>query len=162
MHTINLPSKCKGIQYVGLLHFVAERSSEFYLIDPGRIAANGQSPVASLQSYLIRQRNVDEWPGTRLGDGTGRDALRSDFAVSVQSLEALLRVKVDLYGWSGDTRPPLPEDLGFVRADGTVVLATISHERDAWLELKENDVKLFKSFADQVGLQFEIGEAPQR
>jgi hypothetical protein len=29
----------------------------------------------------------------------------------------------------------LPEDLGFLRADGSILLASISHEHDAWLEL---------------------------
>ena len=43
-----------------------------------------------------------------------------------------------LYDW---IVPHRPEDLGFRRRDGSVWLASIAHERDAWLELELNELK---------------------
>jgi hypothetical protein len=40
--------------------------------------------------------------------------------------------------------PDLPEDLSFVRADGTPLLVTIAHEQDGYLELTREDYDVFR------------------
>jgi hypothetical protein len=41
-----------------------------------------------------------------------------------------------LYGWQF---PHLPDDLCFYKTDGEVLLVTIAHERDSYLQLEESE-----------------------
>jgi hypothetical protein len=45
---------------------------------------------------------------------------------------AMEELTVGLFDWEN---PDLPDDPHFLRADGSVWLGSIIHERDAWLEL---------------------------
>lgn len=57
-------------------------------------------------------------------------------ALSAVVTDVLADAATSLYAWR---QPELPEDLAFLRADGSVVLATIAHERDAFMELAPHE-----------------------
>jgi hypothetical protein len=54
------------------------------------------------------------------------------FRLDAVSLDVLASSAESLFDW---VWPRLPEDLHFVRTDGTTVLGTIAQEDDAWLVL---------------------------
>ncbi|HEY1598371.1 MAG TPA: hypothetical protein VGG64_02125 [Pirellulales bacterium] len=153
---VNLTSDVTGAAYYGLLDFAAARSSEFYVIDQFGIAEVGRPPFVTLDPFLFVQENVVEWPGTRLLDVDSRTALKSRYTVTPQSIDALKRVASGLYAWSAHAEIPLPEDLGFLRANGSLVLGTTTHEYDAWLELLKEELGVFESFAKRVGLRYSL------
>jgi hypothetical protein len=153
---INLTSEVSGAPYYGLLDFAGARSSEFYVIDQFGIAEVGRSPLPKLDPFLFAQENVVEWPGTRLLDGDSRTAIKSRYTVTPQSIDVLKCVAADLYAWSARAESPVPEDLGFLRASGSLVLGTITHEHDAWLELPNDELGVFESFAQSVGLRYSL------
>lgn len=60
-----------------------------------------------------------------------------EFALTDRVVDAISAASVGLYGWQ---QPELPEDPALLRADGSAILATIAHERDAYLELSEDEI----------------------
>jgi hypothetical protein len=74
-----------------------------------------------------------EWPGTKLLDST---ALVYYFDLNKDSAEHLSKASTDLYSW---LLPNLPEDLCLIKDDGNPWLVTISHEKDAYLLLSEEE-----------------------
>jgi hypothetical protein len=78
-------------------------------------------------------------PGSQIvGD---RLSQRRLFRVGPETMEELLRVTDDLFGW---VNPALPEDLHFLREDGSVVLGSIAQEDDAWLELDAEEMQALR------------------
>ena len=94
-------------------------------------SANLQQAIAVLSPYLVDESEVVEWPGTRLLSGTAR-LLRLKWNPRVVS--AVLSLSTDLYSWK---QPELPEDLCVYRMDSSPLLATITHEQDAFLCLSQ-------------------------
>ncbi len=81
---------------------------------------------------VVRRRG-DAWPGTQL---IGETAEIVTIAPTRMVTEVLADAAPGLYDWR---QPALPEDLAFLRADGSVLLATITHERDAFMELAPHE-----------------------
>jgi hypothetical protein len=99
--------------------------------------------VDALKSVLVDVQHVTEWPGTELHEGRRARLVR--FEIAPASIE-LLRTRTDrLYGWR---LPHLPEDLCAWRADGSLLLGTIAHERDGWLELADDEVERLHGFVE--------------
>lgn len=63
------------------------------------------------------------------------------FTCNPDSYQILIDASSSLLGW---LHPQLPEDLWIVRLDGSVILGTIAHEEDAWLDIGDDEVPLFK------------------
>ncbi|WP_157181531.1 hypothetical protein [Actinopolymorpha alba] len=61
-----------------------------------------------------------------------------------ESLEELLTATDDLFKW---VNPDLPEDLHFLRVDGSTVLGSVAQEEEAWLELDEVELQLLHDAA---------------
>lgn len=104
----------------------------------GLVLRDGRSPSASafvdeLAASIVADERASSWPGTELHGGTARLVrFRLDAAVL-----SLLATRTDrLYGWRS---PDLPEDLCAWRTDGTLLLASIAHEHDGWLELRADE-----------------------
>ena len=107
------------------------------------MSAEGRDLVSALLSFQGNERSASEWPGTDLGRGS---ATVLSFEVHDQSL-ALLRPAPGLYSWR---QPHRPEDLCFLRADGSTWLASIAHESDAFLELEEAEVAIVRARAPEL------------
>ena len=64
-------------------------------------------------------------------------------------LEVIAEFSSGLYDW---VAPGLPEDLGFRRTDGSLWLASIAHERDAWLEIQAFEWERLKALCPEFAL----------
>lgn len=95
--------------------------------------AAGKHLLNRLHPHLAEQRRSRSWPGTSLLRG---EATVLRYQLTAEVLEALLHASPGLYGWK---QPDLPEDLAFLRGDGSVLLASISHEGDAILSVSDQE-----------------------
>jgi hypothetical protein len=76
------------------------------------------------------ETDLSEWPGTM--KVTSSNATRYVFRVNQHSIEVLAASARTLFDWHNRQ---LPEDLHFMRSDGSLVLGSIAHESYAWAEL---------------------------
>jgi hypothetical protein len=89
--------------------------------------------LVDLSPALRQEREVSEWPGTRLLMGT---ALLREYELTERTRDALSRAVRGLYGWC---QPARPEDLILWRADGEPWLVSIAHERDGYFWLTPSE-----------------------
>ena len=98
-----------------------------------RLSAKGQAFTAELERFQLEVRDEEEWPGTRLFGHTRPvyrfrlDELSADYLS--RSASSLLSLKP----------PDRLEDLCLLRPDGSAWLGSVTHERDAWLQLKNDE-----------------------
>jgi len=79
-----------------------------------------------------------EWPNTTLRPPNTQTV--HEFMLPPEVVLALGESVCGLYGWGG----PLPEDLGFIREDGSVVLYSTTHEEEAGLCLSTAEKELLE------------------
>jgi hypothetical protein len=123
-----LVSKPEGETYELLMTALLNCAATFGLVWPEQacLEASALEVRRDLQPLQLWQRKSDRWPGTRLiGHKTTIATYRADEA----ALAVLIRPGA-LFAW---LRPRFPEDIWFVRADGSLAFASIIHEGDAWL-----------------------------
>jgi len=87
--------------------------------------------LAELDPFLVRKSRGSCWPGTAL---IGDDALLLEYEFNTPCRLALLRYSNGLFSWQ---QPASPEDLCLLRSDGSVLMGTVAHERDAFFELTD-------------------------
>ena len=92
--------------------------------------------IVRLEPYLLDRREVNEWPGSQLA--FGHRARRDIFSFGPPVVGIMLSVADGLYDWEN---VELPDDPHLLRDDGGVWLGTVVHERDAWLELDEDEYR---------------------
>lgn len=128
----SLTAEISGDLYRQCLRLVAAQSHEAYLIVRHSVplSALGARIVEDMHAFERTREETTSWPGTQLlgGDSATRIVCRPDG----RFLDWALSLTGALYEWG---QPDLPEDLGFLRSDGSVWLASISHERDAFMDL---------------------------
>ena len=135
-----LVSEPKGATYTRLVEHCSSYSSSASLIVRNGlgISDRGQRLLDSLGPSVISSERRSEWPGTVLLSG---DALVVTIQLDGSAVDALRLGADRLFGW---IQPDLPEDLSFIRTDGSPFLVTICHESDAYLEADEFEVSQFK------------------
>jgi hypothetical protein len=70
-------------------------------------------------------------PGTKL---LGSTRLVHEYAITPEVVAVLQETVSGMYEWQGS-----PEDLAFLRADGSELMLTIAHEAEGWLTLHESE-----------------------
>jgi hypothetical protein len=125
----------RGTLYSKLLLYSLKTCKTFILVLQPTIFVNNSAKnvIDELRPYLIEKCAQSEWPGTKLLDST---ALVYYFDLNKDSAEHLSKASTDLYSW---LLPNLPEDLCLIKDDGNPWLVTISHEKDAYLLLSEEE-----------------------
>lgn len=127
--------------YDALLEFCGQHATECSLVcrDDLLPAQTAADFLTAASGHLVGSADQASWPGTKLSEAT---ALVIQYRVTVELIALLKRSARGLYGWRADRS--LPEDLAFYRGDRSVLMGSISHERDSWLELsvEESDVAL--------------------
>ena len=94
--------------------------------------------LARLRKHEVSTREVAEWPGTTLWGGS--TAQLTEYSLNAELATDLAALAEGLYDWQ---QPDLPEDLGFLRLDGSAWLASIAHERDAYFVVSaEEEIEL--------------------
>jgi len=130
---LTLASEPSGTQYARLLSAAVAVCPHASLVVRPEIGLSerGERLLRALERFGLARSQVMEWPGTRLFDHA---ATLCWFDYGGPSQDGLLEFADALYQWR---QPELPEDLCLYRADGSAWLATIAHERDAFLDLDE-------------------------
>lgn len=125
----------RGASYEALLRRVAEFSSLVLVVvrDDLGLTDEARQLLNELDKLGSSQMRASEWPGTQL---LGGEASIWRAPVTDKLVEILVRASDSLYGWQ---QPQLPEDLAFLRTDGSTVLGTVAHEEDGWLELADQE-----------------------
>lgn len=143
-----------GEAYVRLLDFVGRRCDRALLVTRPELPLCDAAVriLDELECWLLETEDAEEWPGTRLFGHTAR--VRT-YWVAPAFVEKLSVAVDGLFGWR---QPNAPEDLCFLRCNGDVRLATIAHERDAFLELTvEEAAELFVSVPSLRGVLIAAG-----
>jgi hypothetical protein len=96
--------------------------------------ANAKQVEHALRSALIRQETTDTWPGTQL---IGHAAVVRFYELSAAA-QVVLEDAGRLYAWLA---PGRPEDLAFYTPTGRHWLASIAHERDAFIDPEAIDLR---------------------
>lgn len=126
----------RSTAYVALIRFAAAERSTFSLTWRHQLKfdANAKQVEDALRSSLIRLETTDTWPGTQL---IGHAAVVRFYEVSAAA-QVLLEDAGRLYAWLAPNRP---EDLAFYTASGRYWLASIAHERAAFIDPDAVDVR---------------------
>ena len=127
--SIDLMEEPRGEVYRALVAFFQRRARSFSLVwrEDMEADAAAQGIRDQLAPYLLRTEWTAEWPGTVLMES--RATVRH-FAATLEAMR-LLADAPGLYAWQ---HPDRPEDLAFYGDDGQLLLGSIAHEGDAWLE----------------------------
>jgi hypothetical protein len=118
-------------QDVGILAtFALEYCTEFLLVTRDHSHSVGAVEfLQRLKPWYISDEDLAAWPGTILLRGTAKV---SRFKLDSESAKILITLNKPVSQW---LEPDMPEDLAFLRADGTLFAATTSHESDVFLQL---------------------------
>lgn len=125
-----------GATYVALIRFAAEQKSTFSLAWRHQLEfdANATQVERALRSSCIRQQTTNTWPGTEL---IGHTAVVRFYALS-PAAQVVLESASRLCAWLA---PHRPEDLAFYTPSGRPWLASIAHEREAFIDPDAVDVR---------------------
>lgn len=136
-----LKSPVEDAVYYELLDFLMTVSKQFFLVKQSnfKFDKNAEAVLNNLLPYLIRKSDSNEWPGTKILDN--RIAEVFYFKANQSSIKILKNYSGKLFDWLA---PSLPEDIGFLRMDGSPIMVSIIHEDDYWLELNENERNILK------------------
>ena len=129
-----------GELYAALLRALATLATTIGMIirsDKVTLTPRAAGLLAALEPYLIRIEQVEEWPGTRLVGG--RTSLRYLYRLTPSSLNLALEASNDIFEW---VNPNLPEDIHFLRQDGSTVLGSIAQEDAVWLDIGDDELQL--------------------
>lgn len=122
-----------------LLHEVAPRfcCRFLFVVRPslGR-SARLHALLSRLQPSLLLRRRSSEWPGTQLLDGELVEVFEGE--LTSETANALVQAAGSLLSFR---QPDLPEDLAFLRPDGSPWLISCTHEGDIYLDLSEAEAR---------------------
>lgn len=146
--TYDLLDEPTGQTYSRLLQTAGQVCSEFHLVlKPSPASLGVDSVLARLRPYLLRQVEASEWPGNQ---AVGWTAQIYRYRLTLESREVLEHSAPGLYAW---VQRSLPEDPAFFRADGSLWLATITHERDAFFELSPDEHRSLRHALPEIRLR---------
>ena len=121
------------------------------VVQPGlRLDSFANQILAELEPQLLTERETSEWPGTRLYDHV---AIVREYTFTHAVAHVLATAADRLFAWQ---QPSLPEDPCLLRRDGSSWLTTIVHERDAYFELSESELRRLLQAAPSLELLLEM------
>lgn len=128
-----------GDEYARLLEAVADLSAFFGVVvrsEQVRLSEEAKGLLRQLEPQRVSVEWTARWPGTEMIGG--RLSERSVFNVCEETVQLLKDAADGLFQW---VNPRLPEDLHFLRFDGSTVMGSIAQHDDVWLELDAIDLK---------------------
>lgn len=134
-HTYDVIAEPRDELYRALVGFCGARAEEVLLVllDPDWMAEKARDFIDRFQEITVAQQDLSEWPGSLLTTST---ATVFRFRITPDLLARIKTNAEGLYDWQ---QPERLEDLCFLRADGSVLLATIAHENDAFFDLDSEE-----------------------
>ena len=150
---VRIVEEPKGPMYEALLRFALRHDCLFSLVwrDQSVFAGSATAIAKTLRPALVRQTRTDEWPGTTL---IGHFAIVRLYRLTATTL-SMLAPADRLYAWIA---PDRPEDLALYTSDGAAWLASVAHERNAFIY--PDAVDLRRLAADVAGLRLVPDERP--
>ena len=136
IRTINTKINSIRILTNNLLNYADTFS--FVLREEIEISEQAKTLISDLSTYLIDEKEVQEWPGTKLLIGQAKLYI---YHFNQESAFVLCRFNHNLYKW---IQPELPEDLIFYK-ENLPVFISITHEEDAYFELDDNGFEFLSS-----------------
>ena len=121
--------------YLGLLRTSQKHCDRFLLVVVDALSDYGVSVLKKLEPWLISRQKRSEWPGTQLLGSEKRDVYT--FRLEEDACQILRESASTLADWQA---PHLPEDLCFLRTDGSPWFTLIAHERDCFFSLAPFEV----------------------
>jgi len=131
----------RGTEYVELLRTLS-RYCQYALLVVRRdlpLSSYGHETLRELEQDIMMKEERQEWPGTRLLNDSATVYL---MRLTANSLGVLCNRASRLYEWE---QPFLPEDLCLMRSVSEPMLVSISHEKDAYLLLSEDEKRTLLS-----------------
>lgn len=133
-----------GNTYAEFISAMLGTHSRFSLVwrdqlDFNEKAGRVREHLRALEVEVVR---TVRWPGTLLLKGAGLATVVL-YQCSDQAVEALCKPR-RLFGWM---TPNYPEDLAFYGSDGSCVLGTVSHEREAFV-FDEHALAIVRRFVE--------------
>lgn len=127
-------------QYAGLVKILAAISHRALLMTRHyHVSGPTEAMLRRLgPSYLVREER-SQWPNTQLR--SPNTEIIHEFRLSPEVVLALSESVNRLYGWASG----LPEDLAFLREDGSVVFFSTTHEEEAGLCLSRDEKDLLEA-----------------
>lgn len=128
MRVFRITRDVMGEAYKLLLEAALREATTFSLVwrDQLQFAPSAAAVRTALRGLQLRHVKRDRWPGTIL---VGHYASVVTYRAAPEALPTLLEPG-SLFAWQS---PAYPEDLSFSIDPGSVCLATVSHEADAWI-----------------------------
>jgi hypothetical protein len=127
-----------GVDFKNLLESTKKYASFFGFViqeDLG-VDTNCQNVIEELRDYKIKESMESSWPGTKLSGS--KKARVYCFNCNSDSLSVLHKFSSSFHEW---IQPKLPEDLFFLRKDKSAWFVNISHEKDSYFNLDENELE---------------------
>jgi hypothetical protein len=122
------------LDYQAVLKLSPKFCTAFVVVNRGELQAAGTDLLYSLRRFLVCQARVREWPGTRLVGGLG--ATLRKFQLTEESTGILRSAAGTFWDW---IEPRYPEDLSLLRPSGAPWFVSITHERDAFFKLFDEE-----------------------
>jgi len=133
-NTYNIHFELRGKTYYDLLQYALGVCPYFLLVPHPTLdetfTAGEKKALVKFEPFLVSKEITNQWPGNVMG--MGYTATVFTFRFTTDSLKIIKDLTKRLYDWNS---PRLPEDLCLVREDYSPWLVTITHEKDAYLEL---------------------------
>jgi hypothetical protein len=135
--TYNLVKEPRGETYQRLIAHLSSNCYVFLLVlrHSVNVSPSAKSVLKKLEPFLLAQSEESTWPGTVLLDET---ATVYTFSLSSEAIHYLSSAAGGLFSW---IQPELPEDLCLIRFDGSPCLVTITHEKDGYLVLSDEEYR---------------------
>ena len=146
-----------GLNYMQLIDACCALGTKMSVVVRDPKATQGlpiERTLRRLSEFRSGDALVREWPGT---------ILLADYAriywhtVGPGLAECLQELASNLFEW---VHPEFPEDVCFYRADDSPILVTISHEKEAYLLLKDADLRVLRARTPQLAscIKYEGGD----
>lgn len=135
--TYSIASEPSGPELRNILYWAANLATQLGVVVHSsrvKLQSKGTGFFNEVGPYLIDSYETNEWPGTRLV-GSRLGIVRT-YSLTRECADIFLNTSDRLYMW---VNPYLPEDPHLLRADGSVLLGTITQERDCWMELHKDE-----------------------
>lgn len=126
-----------------LLEAVGSLATEFGVIvrsERVQLSDSASRVLEDLDPYKVSVGETQAWPGSQLvGD-------RRSVLFRYRSEPGSVAVVIDAARMISDwVNPYLPEDLHFLRGDGSVVMGSIAQENEVWVELSDEETRYLRA-----------------
>jgi len=148
-----LSKEPEGILYKTLLENLIKfcDTAAFVIQEEEELSNKALKFLNKISNTVVEKKRVISWPGTKLiGVELDEGALFYKIVFNENSCEIFKEETEGLFDW---IEPNMPEDLSFLRPDGTEFFISISHEKDCYFKITEEEKgKLEKSFHGSIHL----------